>query len=337
MSVEQNIKFYFQIDKSNLGIENIFSAHLYLYNPQNSKVSVFLYANSVLDGEKQHTLDGYLEKGARLYISRNQKKSFLTNTNQKDTDIPSLSAKTRVVDSSSGVEESQQIEENDQKLIEDFETAITSGAYNSVYNIMISEIQGFPKGESEQISLAISLADQFNFIDNYLNRSIVTTFVIAKLQGIVSAQATCELFTCAYLHHIGLSQISRDLLLKPYHELTSVELKEFEKHPKQSSYVAKKIGLSLTKDQIRTIEGHHERVDGSGYPDELVERELTLGSQILSLSSTFIDVTMGKIDKTQNAKSAFAKIKSGNDPGIGAGFNGKALEILEQLITKKSA
>ena len=69
---------------------------------------------------------------------------------------------------------------------------------------------------------------------------------------------------------------------------------------------------------IRKIEGfteistiirhHHERWDGTGYPDGLIENELPFGSQIISIADTFDAITSDRVYKKGLGEAIALKI-----------------------------
>ncbi|NOQ32265.1 MAG: HD domain-containing protein [Helicobacteraceae bacterium] len=57
-------------------------------------------------------------------------------------------------------------------------------------------------------------------------------------------------------------------------------------HPEQGYILAKKIGI--TSDKILSgIRHHHEKSDGSGYPDKLISEEINLFPKIIAICDVF--------------------------------------------------
>jgi HD-GYP domain-containing protein (c-di-GMP phosphodiesterase class II) len=72
--------------------------------------------------------------------------------------------------------------------------------------------------------------------------------------------------------------------------LTPQEQEEIRRHPKISYEILSKIRFPW-KELVYFIRHHHERVDGSGYPDSLEEQEISDGVKILALSDAFDAMT----------------------------------------------
>ena len=88
----------------------------------------------------------------------------------------------------------------------------------------------------------------------------------------------------AILHDLGKIGISRTILHKP-EILTADEFTEIKKHPE----IGEKICLPLNFSDIKlpAIRHHHERYDGSGYPDGLKRSDIPLGARIMSITDAF--------------------------------------------------
>jgi putative two-component system response regulator len=95
----------------------------------------------------------------------------------------------------------------------------------------------------------------------------------------------------SFLHDVGKIAIPGDLLLKP-DQLTDAEYDVVKRHTL--------IGDTLCagRDALRTVRpivrSHHERADGSGYPDGLSERRIPLLAQIVGLVDSFDALTTAR-------------------------------------------
>lgn len=91
----------------------------------------------------------------------------------------------------------------------------------------------------------------------------------------------------ALLHDIGETRLPRNLIRKQ-DALTDVELQLVEQHPKLGQVL-------LTREQfpeiVRAIAlEHHERVDGSGYPQRAKGEAIQLASQIVAITDLYDDM-----------------------------------------------
>lgn len=92
----------------------------------------------------------------------------------------------------------------------------------------------------------------------------------------------------ALLHDIGKIGISEAVLNKPA-SLTKEEFEQIKTHPVMGANIVEKIDfLSAASEFIRS---HHERMNGSGYPDGLAGDDISLGAKILAVADTFDAMT----------------------------------------------
>ncbi|SMP04302.1 HDIG domain-containing protein [Desulfurobacterium pacificum] len=92
----------------------------------------------------------------------------------------------------------------------------------------------------------------------------------------------------ALLHDIGKIAIPDKILLKPT-PLTSSEREIIKLHPQVGAELLK--GMSGFEKVSEAIRYHHERWDGSGYPEGLVGEEIPLLSRIMAVADVFDAVT----------------------------------------------
>lgn len=107
------------------------------------------------------------------------------------------------------------------------------------------------------------------------------------------------IYTAGLLHDIGKVGIPDIILLKPG-KLTKYEYDIMKYHPVFSYDIVKNIEqLNPIADCIRQ---HHERCDGSGYPDGLVKEQITEGGRILAIADVFDALTSRR---TYRSKSKY--------------------------------
>jgi len=88
----------------------------------------------------------------------------------------------------------------------------------------------------------------------------------------------------ALLHDIGMIGI-KDEVLQKHGPLNSMEYEHIQEHPLIGVKIVE--GGSSFKDEIPIIRHHHERFDGSGYPDGLVGENIPLEARIISIADAF--------------------------------------------------
>ncbi|WP_456426253.1 HD domain-containing phosphohydrolase [Desulfurobacterium sp.] len=114
---------------------------------------------------------------------------------------------------------------------------------------------------------------------------------IAKNMGL-NEKLIEEIYMAALLHDIGKIGIPDSILLKPG-KLTNKEFEIIKLHPVLSYELLKDI--KPLKPVIDSIKYHHERIDGSGYPEGLKGREIPLAARIIAVADSFDAMTSDRI------------------------------------------
>ena len=87
----------------------------------------------------------------------------------------------------------------------------------------------------------------------------------------------------ARYHDIGKIKIDASILNKPS-KLTNEEFKLMKQHPVYSYEILKPI---IGEKSAKIALHHHERLDGSGYPNHLTEKDLTIPDKIIAVCDLF--------------------------------------------------
>ena len=92
----------------------------------------------------------------------------------------------------------------------------------------------------------------------------------------------------ALLHDIGKIAVADAILLKPA-KLTEEEWTEMRKHPTAGDEILKRVPFLRPASAI--VRHHHERFDGTGYPDGLKGAEIPLGARLFTVADTLDALT----------------------------------------------
>jgi HD-GYP domain-containing protein (c-di-GMP phosphodiesterase class II) len=116
--------------------------------------------------------------------------------------------------------------------------------------------------------------------------SVIATSIAAALDADPSTLRA--LARAARLHDIGKLGISNRILDKPA-PLTPPELERVREHPHLTRRILERApGL---RDVAALASAHHERLDGSGYPDALTADELSLPMRVLAVADVYEAMT----------------------------------------------
>lgn len=95
------------------------------------------------------------------------------------------------------------------------------------------------------------------------------------------------------LQDLGKGKIPHDLLHKTG-KLHPAEFSILKKHVEYSVSILRET-QNIPEGVITTVEQHHERFNGKGYPYELSENQISLGGQMAGLVDTYCAMTTNKV------------------------------------------
>ena len=130
------------------------------------------------------------------------------------------------------------------------------------------------------------------------------------------------------LHDVGKISVKDDILMKPG-KLTSEEFAEMQRHAEFGRQIIERIGGSTSEnaflEHAKILAGsHHERWDGSGYPDGLKGEEIPLQGRLMAVVDVYDALT-----NKRPYKEAFTHEKSVEviKEGAGAHFDPKIVDV----------
>ncbi|MCD2492027.1 HD domain-containing protein [Lacrimispora sp. NSJ-141] len=164
------------------------------------------------------------------------------------------------------------------------------------------------KGHSERVScLAAALAGEMG-----LEKEDVERIRVAGL-----------------FHDIGKVGVPDGILLKPG-KLTDSEYDEIKKHPDAGAKI-----LSVFRpfsDMIPIVRGHHERMDGRGYPDGLRGEEIPLGARIIAVADSFDAMISNRQYRSGlGIDRAISEIRAGRETQ----FDGRVVDSFLSLVERE--
>lgn len=151
--------------------------------------------------------------------------------------------------------------------------------------LQVAQLQQAWKSSLIMLANAIELRDQHT--RGHVERVRDHALAIAVQLGWTEGQAG-QLEYGSILHDIGKIQIPESVLKKPG-RLTEAEWVEMKKHPV--------IGVELIKNipylasAVPVIRHHHERWDGTGYPDRLAGERIPLAARIVAVADALDAMT----------------------------------------------
>jgi len=105
----------------------------------------------------------------------------------------------------------------------------------------------------------------------------------------------------AYLHDLGKVRVPHEILSKPG-PLTRDEFEVVQMHPIWGIELL--AGVEFPWDIKPIIRWHHERFDGTGYPDRLRQNEITLSAQVVGIADVYDALTTARPYRPAFARAA---------------------------------
>jgi HD-GYP domain-containing protein (c-di-GMP phosphodiesterase class II) len=138
---------------------------------------------------------------------------------------------------------------------------------------------------SASSSIILSLVNALAPVDEYLQRHCINTAFINGLMGKwmgLPMEAISRLALIGLLHDCGKALMPHSIL-NEYRRLTIIEFEVIKTHPMQSYEL-----LSDFPEDIRkAARGHHEKMNGTGYPDKLEGDNIPIESRITAISDIY--------------------------------------------------
>lgn len=128
----------------------------------------------------------------------------------------------------------------------------------------------------EALALAIEAKDTTTH--DHLQRVRIYALELGKLLKITQAEMDA-LRAAALLHDIGKLGVPEHIISKPG-KLTAEEFEKMKIHPIVGAEILERVRFPYPVAPI--VRAHHEKWDGSGYPDGLLGEQIPIGARILS-------------------------------------------------------
>ncbi|MDN3450118.1 HD domain-containing protein [Planococcus sp. APC 3906] len=160
----------------------------------------------------------------------------------------------------------------------------------------------------------------------------VAQYSLAIAQRIGMDAPECEeLYKAALLHDIGKIGIADDVLRKPS-KLTQEEYEDIKQHTVIGAGILSNMEPKAAMAKaIATARSHHERLDGSGYPDGLKEDAIPLFARIVGVADAFDAMTtVRSYSKGLPLRQAAEELIRCKDTLFDAALVDAFIEILEE-------
>lgn len=161
----------------------------------------------------------------------------------------------------------------------------------------------------DESRILLALIQRNELIDNHSRRvSLLSTLIGQAMRLSDDELRTLQLG--AFLHDIGKLSISQRVLEKPG-PLDEQEFEELKAHPLVGGNFVEALGYP--PNVVQMIKYHHERLDGSGYPFGLKDKEIPLTSRIIAVADVYEAMTAKRsYREAMTVQEAFAELSQPN-------------------------
>jgi putative nucleotidyltransferase with HDIG domain len=212
---------------------------------------------------------------------------------------------------------------------------------------LVRDITGRRKLEQEVLKQHESLVASNMVLKKRVEQSINAISKVVELRDVYTAghqkrvnQLACqigarlgftqdELVNLSYgalLHDIGKMYIASDILNKPG-KITSLEYQILQTHAEYSYNIARE--MDLPQVILTMVLQHHERLDGSGYPNRLKGDEIILESRIMAVADVVEAMTSHRPYRPAlGIEAALQEIESGR----GEKYDARVVDLCVSLF-----
>jgi HD-GYP domain-containing protein (c-di-GMP phosphodiesterase class II) len=143
---------------------------------------------------------------------------------------------------------------------------------------------GSPVKHLKRLAAALEARDPYTY--GHARRVARHATAVAKRMGLPRAEVA-RIRTAASVHDVGKVEIPLEIVQKPG-SLSDEEFAAVKRHSAAGAELVADLG---DEKLTRIVRHHHERFDGSGYPDGLAGERIPLGARIIAVADTFDAIT----------------------------------------------
>lgn len=162
---------------------------------------------------------------------------------------------------------------------------------------------------SEELNQLRKLAVEVEMKDGYTADHCERLQALSYATGVELGLSSSGLWLLdygAYLHDVGKIRVPESILNKPA-KLTPDEWSIIKKHP---TFGREFLDNTFMKEAGKIVEQHHERIDGSGYPYGLAEKDMLIEASIVAVADTYDAMTTDRpYRRALSREAAFSELE----------------------------
>lgn len=293
--VEHISKKYFLIDNDLIIVDLAFPFDIYRSREHSQKVEVILRKGVKIT----HEIRDMLKQVKALYVFEEHRelynifcKKYLKFVNQQKK---SFSDKSKDI-----------YEDASNVMLDLFENPSSSAAIEKGKEVVNNLVDVVLDEDYSIVTLLGLIAQDYAIHTHSINVSVYALSLGKSLD--LNKKYLTDLGTAALFHDLGKSKLDKSIVYKNA-ELTMSEAKIMESHPVLGYRLALNMGLT-DKKVLAGIKYHHERLDGSGYPDSLIGNKIPVFARVIAICDEFDQMTTRKsFEDATSTYNTFVRMK----------------------------
>lgn len=260
---------------------------------------------------------GDVQSDPRFFRRADEKSSFIT----RDMVCVPVRSKNRVIGALQAINKKKGAFDDEDK---DVLMALANQVAIAIENAnLYQEMKETFYGTTEALAETIEMRDPYT--GGHTHRVMDYSLAIGNIIELPQKEME-NLRLAAILHDIGKIGVRDDILLKRG-SLDSEETEKMSRHPE---YGAGILGhVRQLSEAIPGVRGHHERFDGTGYPDGLRGEDIPLIARIIAVADTFDAMTTDRpYRKALSIPDAVEELKKNS----GTCFDSKIVEYFVSYV-----
>lgn len=187
-------------------------------------------------------------------------------------------------------------------------------------------------GELERLLLDTirAIAATIDAKDGYTHRHSERVALLARRLGVELKLSADDLETVelsGLLHDVGKIAVP-DAILNKQGRLTPEEFEEMKKHPGHGAEILQNIQNAAIKAVLPGVKHHHEKWDGTGYPDGLRGEDIPLLARLLGVADFFDALTSARAYRAAMSHDEVVELI---EKGAGTHFEGSLTALVVRL------
>jgi HD-GYP domain-containing protein (c-di-GMP phosphodiesterase class II) len=178
-------------------------------------------------------------------------------------------------------------------------------------------------------ALLVALAEKDEYTEEHTRRVALRAVQVGDELGL-APERLHDLAVGGLLHDIGKLSIPDGILKRPG-PLTQHEFEVVEQHPESGWRLLRELG-GFDDSVLRLVRDHHERLDGSGYPNGLVGDQIDRDTRILSVCDVYDALLSRRVYRAAWTHEEAMRLLRGS---AGTIFDARAVDALERVLARE--